>query len=388
MEPPKNFLVVTQEKTQTFNGIEIYTTHVDTLKNAETVAIEKDVFKMSAEKTTLEDWSQEWNRKTKADVVFDPDDDILEPGFISLGFPTVDLMFGGGIPRGRSTMFFGEKSTGKTLLSQLAIAKAQKAGGTAVFFDIERTYDPKWFALTGVDTSKKSLRVVRPRNLEQAFDMVCDLLDTISPDIIVMDSIPALVAKAEMEASMETQDFRGLSARKITAGVKRATQYNQNTALIFINQMRTEMGVTFGNPEKLPGGKALKFHMSLMVRTRRGAWLTDADVPEDELPDLDTVLESDKDPRRIGFMLRLRTEYNKLAPPQQSCNLRFTFDGQIDPIGSLVHLAIQRGVIEAARSFYTVPTVDKKLHGLGAVEKLLKGDEELKERIIQLVKEA
>ena len=345
---------------------------------------------MTDDNQSLEDWSQEWNRKTKADVVFDPDDDILTPGVIPFDIPAVDLMLGGGIPRGRSTMVFGEKGTGKTLLAQLAIAQAQKQNPNckAIFFDIERTYDPRWFALTGVDTSGASLRVIRPRNLEQAFDLMCDALNTVHPDIIIVDSIPALVTKAEMEADMETQDFRGVSARKTTAGVKRATQYNQDTALIFINQLRVDMGKTFGNPEKLPGGKALKYHMSLIVRTRSGAWLNDSDVPEDELPDLDTVLESDKDPRRIGFILRLRTEYNKLAPPQQSCNLRFTFDGQIDPIGSLVHLAIQRGVIEASRSFYTVPSVDKRLHGLGAVEKLLKSDKELRERIIQAVKEA
>ncbi len=345
---------------------------------------------MTEDNQSLEDWSSEWNKKTKADVVFDPDDDILTPGVIPFDIPAVDLMLGGGIPKGRTTMFFGEKSTGKTLLAQLAIAQAQKQNPDckAIFFDIECTFSPPWAALTGVDTSKKSLRVIRPRSLEQTFDMICGALADVHPDIIVVDSIPALVPAAMLDADMEKQDFRGLSARKITEGISKATQFNQDTALIFINQLRTDMGVTFGNPERLPGGKGLKFHVSLMVRTRRGAWLTDVDVPEDELPDLDTVLESDKEPKRIGFMLRLRTEYNKLAPPQQSASLRFTFDGQVDPIGSLVHLAIQRGVIEAARSFYTVPTVDKKLHGLGAVEKLLKGDEELKERIIQAVKEA
>ena len=349
---------------------------------------------MTDDNQSLEDWSEEWNKKTKADVVFDPDDDILSPGFIPFGIPALDLLLGGGIPRGRTTMFFGEPSTGKTLLSQLAIAKAQAGGGKAMFFDIERTYDAKWFALTGVNTSKDNLLVMRPRNLEQTFDMVVDALENVRPEIIVVDSIPALVPKAMLMdehgklVEMAEQDFRGLAARKVTEGIAKVTQYNQTSALIFVNQLRVEMGKTFGNPEKLPGGKALKFYVSLMVRVRRGQWLNDSDVDEDELPDLDAVLEDKKEPNRVGFMLRLRTEKNKMAPPQQSTKIRFYFNGQVDPIGSLVHLAIQRGVIEAAKSFYSVPTVDKRLHGLSAVEKLLKGNEELKERIISLVKDA
>ena len=343
---------------------------------------------------TLEAWGQRWNTKAKADVAFSPEDALLNPTSIEMGIPALDLMLGGGIPRGRTSMFFGEPSTGKTLLAQRVIAAAQKQGGRAMFFDVERCYSPKWFALTGVDVSKEKLIVMRPRNLEQGFDMVTDALENVRPEVIVVDSIPAMVPKAMMTddrgkpVEMERQDFRGLAARKITEGVAKATQYNQTTALIFINQLRTDLGKTFGNPEKLPGGKALKFHVSLIVRVRRGQWLTEADVAEDEMPDLDTVLESDKEPKRIGFMLRLRTEKNKLAPPEQSTSIKFYFNGRVDPMGSLVHLAIQRGVIEGTRGYYEVPGVDGKVHGFSAVEALLRDDSERREEIIQLVKEA
>ncbi|KKK92394.1 hypothetical protein LCGC14_2703390, partial [marine sediment metagenome] len=276
---------------------------------------------------TLEAWGQRWNTKAKADVAFSPEDALLNPTSIEMGIPALDLMLGGGIPRGRTSMFFGEPSTGKTLLAQRVIAAAQKQGGRAMF----------------------------------------DGLETVRPEVMVVDSIPALVPQAMLEAEMEKQDFRGLAARKITEGVAKATQYNQTTALIFINQLRTDLGKTFGNPEKLPGGKALKFHVSLIVRVRRGQWLTEADVAEDEMPDLDTVLESDKEPKRIGFMLRLRTEKNKLAPPEQSTSIKFYFNGRVDPMGSLVHLAIQRGVIEGTRGYYEVPGVDGKVHGFSAV---------------------
>ncbi len=264
-------------------------------------------------------------------------------------------------------MFYGLSTTCKTYFAE--------------GFCAHNTYDAKWFALTGVDISPEKLLVVRPESMEQTFDMVIDALKKVKPAVIVVDSIPAMVPQDVMKASMEDKDFRGLSARKITEGVAKATQYNNETALIFLNQLRINMGVKFGNPESMPGGKGLKFHASLLVRVRRGTWLTTA-TEGDKDEDGFSTLEDDKDAKRIGFMLRLRTEKNKCAPPWQDCALKFFFNGVIDPLGSLIHLAQQRGIIEVTGSWFKLPGVEAKLHGLGAVEEAIREDEELKARLV------
>ena len=333
---------------------------------------------------TLDEWGKRWNKKTRTEVVFDPRDEELDPGVIPLEIPAVDQLLGGGFPRGLTTILVGEPSSGKTLLSQLVIASAQRQGGTAVFFDIERSYHERWFRLTGVDTSPEKLRVVRPRNLEQAFDMVCDILEKVRPDVVVVDSIPALVPKAMLTAEMDKSDFRGVSARKVTEGIAKVTQYNRSTALIFINQLRVSMGVKFGNPESMPGGKALRFYSSLLVRVRRGKWLTDAEVDADELDFTDV---DEKDAKRIGFMLKLRTEKSRLAPPFQECELRFTFDGAVDWVGSLVHLALTRGVIgQPSTGYFTLPGEEAKVHGRIALEERIREDGELRAKLVGLVK--
>ena len=335
----------------------------------------------------LEEWGKRWNTKTRTDVAFNPEAEELMPDDIPVQIEAVDAIIGGGIPRGRTTVLFGESSSGKTLLSQLIIASAQRQGGTAMFFDIERTYDPKWFALTGVDTSPKKLVVVRPRSLEQTFDMVIDALENLRPEVIVVDSIPSLVPEAMLNAEMTDKDFRGLAARKVTEGVRKVTHFNQSTALIFINQLRVDMGVSFGNPESMPGGKGLRFWTSLLIRMRRGQWLYTKTGNKDDLEDFTSVDEK-KDKKRIGFMLKLRVEKTKVSSTTwDECELKFFFDGEMDTMGSLINLAIQRGVIGAARGYYEIPGIDKKIHGLGAVEKLLKGDKKLKTSIIVKIKE-
>ena len=335
----------------------------------------------------LEEWGKRWNKKTRTDVAFDPSAEELMPDDIPIQIEAVDEILGGGIPRGRTTVLFGESSSGKTLLSQLIIASAQRQGGKAMFFDIERTYDPKWFAITGVDTSPEKLIVVRPRSLEQTFDMVIDALENMHPDVIVVDSIPSMVPDAMLKVEMSDKDFRGLQARKVTEGVRKANHFNQSTALVYINQLRVDMGVSFGNPESMPGGKGLRFWTSLLIRMRRGQWLTDKTENRDDLEDFTSVDEK-KNAKRIGFMLKLRVEKTKISSTTfEECELKFFFTGEMDAMGSLINLAIQRGVIGAARGYYEIPGIDKKIHGLGAVEKLLKGDEKLKASIIAKIKE-
>jgi len=335
-------------------------------------------------KGDLEAWGQRWNKKLKVEVAFDPSAQVLQPGFVPVEIPAVDEILGGGFARGRTSMIFGEASAGKTLLAQLLIAAAQRQGGRALFFDVERTFHPGWFAMTGVDvTDPEKLLVVRPRNLEQAFDLITDALEELRPEVLVLDSIPALIPSAVLKAKMEDKDFRGVTARKVTEGIGKCTQANTSTALVMINQLRVSMGVTFGNPESLPGGKALRFYASLLLRMRRGKWLTDKGDPLDF-----TDVEDDKDAKRIGFMLRMRTEKNKLAPPQQETELRFTFDGVVDVLSSNVHLALVHGVISSpSAGYFDVPGVVGKVHGRAALDELLRGDSEAYERVLDRLKE-
>lgn len=329
---------------------------------------------------TLADFQKKWNRGNKQSVVLDANDELLNPDPIPTGIIALDEILNGGIPRGRIVQFIGEPGAGKTLLSQVIIKSVQQAGGTTLFVDVEHAYDPKWFALTGIDVNDPdTLMIIRPISLEQTFDMIDDALTSIQPDLIVLDSVGAMVPQDMMKAEMTKQDFRGLGARKITEGIKKIVASNQKTAIIVINQLRMQLGVTYGNPETLPGGYALRHASSAVIRARRGKWLTDAHALDSD----------DADAARIGYELRVRVERSKITAPFQEIKVKVYFTGEVDPISSLVHLAIQRGVIEhSGGAWYMVTGVDKKLNGLAQVEAQLKDDDDLLEKVTQQTRNA
>lgn len=336
----------------------------------------------------LEEFGKRLDKEARAKVAFHPQSEELTPGEIPLGIPAIDLMLGGGIPRGKSSIFVGADSSGKTLLAQLVIAAAQRQGGSAIFFDVEHTYDPKWFALTGVQTDDPDkLLVVRPKNLEHAFDSATKaLLYDDPPDVLVIDSIAALSPRDILNADMEKQDFRGLVPRKIGVGMDKLTQANRKTAIILINQIRVDMSVTWGNPETEPGGKKLRHLIAMRIRVRRSKWLTEnsANVGEENFT---ATLEDGKDSARIGFMLKLRVEKSKVAAPWGEAEIKHYFDGTIDPLGSLIHLAIKKGLITGAGSYYTVLDSEDKIHGMTNLEKLIREDDELKAQLTERIKE-
>jgi len=334
----------------------------------------------------LDAFGERFNKRTKRQVFFDPEDEELEPGLITLDMLAVDDMLGGGLPRGRTTMIIGEPSSGKTLLAQLFIAAAQRQGGTAVYMDAEHTYSRRWFEATGVETKKGKLIIARPLYLEEAFDAIIALMEQVKPAIIVVDSLPALIPKTQVEAEMMKQDFRGIFPRKVTEGIGKATAANHGTALVVINQLRMSMGVTFGNPESLPGGKALKHYVTAIVRVRRGRWLTSVAGAFEHDDENFTALAQEKDAKRVGFMLRLRTDKNKLAAPWQEAELKFHFTGEVDPTGALVNLGIEHRVIDVTAGYYAVPGVEKKVHGRDAVERLLRENDELREQLTALIR--
>lgn len=334
---------------------------------------------------TLEAFGARWDKKAKHQVSFEAGDDELAPGFIPLDLPMLDDILGGGFPRGRTSMLIGEPSSGKTLVSQLLIAAAQRHGGTAIYVDAERTFSAKWFNQTGVDVAKEKLLVLRPDSLEQAFDMIVDALRTVEPDVVVIDSVAALVPQAVVEADMEDKDFRGVFPRKMTEGVAKVTIFNKRTAIVLINQLRTAMNVKFGNPESLPGGRALRHACTMVLRTRRGRWLLLSGQGEEATESFAEV-DPKEDQHRVGFALRLRTDKNKLAPPWQETELKFKFTGEVDPLGALVTLAIERKVIAASHGFYELPGVEQKVHGREALEDMIRDDEQLRADLLAEVR--
>lgn len=322
---------------------------------------------------TLQEFARGWNKKG-ASVAFDPNDKLLNPDPIPLGIVELDRILAGGIPRGRTTLLIGEPSSGKTLLAQIIIraAQHQSENSKCIFIDAEHTFDARWFEMTGVDVDPEHLVVIRPEHMEQSFDIVSDALLKYDPDVIVIDSLASLVPRDVMNATMTEKDFRGLDARKITAGVKKNTTENKRTALVFIQQMRTDLSVVRGNPEAIPGGKGLKHWSSAIIRCRRGKWLTDKGIG---IEGLDMIsLDEDVEARRIGFMLRLRVEKSKVGAPFQECEVKAYFSGAVDTLSSLVHMAIARGIITASGSWYLIPGSEKKIQGIDAVEEIVRSD--------------
>lgn len=331
---------------------------------------------------TLDEYTKRWNKKTE--VVYSPLDKRLNPDPIPTTLPMVDLILGGGLPRGKATMILGEKSSGKTIFAQLAIAGTQKQKGTILFFDIERTYDPNWFKLTGVDLDDENFKIMRPRTLEACFDMVYDALENEEPDLIVVDSISALAPQAYFEYDLSDKDHMGLKARKIAMGLEKIIPANKKTALLLVNQLRQQIGVIMGNPEAIPGGKALKFHSALILRARRGAWITDKQMTIEDTDDLVTM---DDEAKRIGYIMRLRSDFSKVAPPWQETELKVLFNGAVDPISSIVRVAMQRGIINTvSKGYYTLPNSEEKIHGLPKTEEIVRANPDILEDLMERIK--
>lgn len=326
--------------------------------------------------------------KENDDWLLDPEDMRLNPSILPTDLESLDLILGGGMRRGRSTMIYGVESSGKTLLTQLIIASAQRRGGRALFMDAERTYDPAWFRQTGVDTTNKDvLAIGRPKSLEHCFDKVEQALQTKAYDVIVIDSLPALVSKALLDTTMEEQDQMGGDARKITQGMKKLNLANESTVLIIINQMRSALSVTYGNPETIPGGHYLRHSCSVFLRLRKGGWILDKEVDDSNVVSFSSVPD-DKEGQRIGFNMKVRVEKNKTTIPWQETQIRVLWDGSIDATGSLVDLAIKRGIIilEKGYSFYRVPGHESLINGRENVADYLRENEEARTLIAAAVR--
>jgi len=259
---------------------------------------------------------------------------VLQVSVIPTGAVSLDAALGvGGFPRGRVVEIFGPESSGKTTLALHAIAQAQAAGGTAAFIDAEHALDAKYAKALGVDID--NLIVSQPDYGEQALEITSALVSSNVVDVIVVDSVAALVPKAEIEGEMG-DSFMGLHARlmsqalrKLTAALSRA-----NACLIFINQIREKIGVVFGNPETTTGGRALKFYSSVRIEVRRIATLKDGDQP-------------------VGNRTRIKVVKNKVASPFRETEVDILFGHGISREGDLIDFGVEREVVEKNGSWFS-----------------------------------
>lgn len=254
---------------------------------------------------------------------------------ISTGSLSVDLALGiGGVPRGRIIEIYGPESGGKTTLSLHIIAEAQRAGGIAAFVDAEHALDPTYANALGVDTD--NLLVSQPDTGEQALEITELLIRSGAIDVIVIDSVAALVPRAEIEGEMGDSHV-GLQARLMSQALRKLTGVlaKSKTTAIFINQIREKIGVLYGNPETTPGGRALKFYSSVRIEVRRRG---------------DVKSGADK----VGNRVRVKITKNKVAPPFREAEVEIMFGRGIDRVGDLINIASDLDVIQKSGSWYSL----------------------------------
>lgn len=254
---------------------------------------------------------------------------------IPTGSISLDLALGcGGIPRGRVTEIFGSESSGKSTLCYHIIAEAQKLGGTAAIIDAEHSLDPSYAALCGVQVD--SLLMSQPDTAEQGLEIVEYLVRSGAVDVVVVDSVAALVPRAELEGDMGDPQM-GLQARLMSQALRKLTAAigHSRTAVIFVNQLREKVGVFFGNPEVTPGGRALKFYSSVRIDLRR--------------------VESIKHGTEvIGTRVRAKVVKNKVAPPFRQAEFEILFTRGISKASDLLDLGVTMGPVRKSGAFYSI----------------------------------
>ncbi|MBA47161.1 MAG: recombinase RecA [Dehalococcoidia bacterium] len=284
---------------------------------------------------------------------------------ISTGSMGLDQALGiGGVPRGRIVEIFGAESAGKSTLALSCLAQAQKNGGQAAYIDVEHAMDPSYAQKIGVNN--KELLISQPNSAEEALEITDHLVASGALDIIVVDSVAALVPRAELEGEMG--DFHiGAQARLMSQALRKltATVHKTNTTCIFINQLREKVGVIFGSPEVTPGGRALKFYSSVRIDLRRSESIKIGE----EL---------------IGNKVKVRVVKNKVAPPFKKAELEILYNEGISKEAELLDIGVEKNIVEKSGSFYSFEG-ERLGQGREAVRKFLKANEEISNKIENLI---
>ncbi len=286
---------------------------------------------------------------------------------IPTGSIALDVALGiGGLPRGRVVEVYGPESSGKTTVALHAVANAQAAGGIAAFIDAEHALDPDYAKALGVDTD--ALLVSQPDTGEQALEIADMLIRSGALDIIVIDSVAALVPRAEIEGEMGDNHV-GLQARLMSQALRKMTSglNNSNTTAIFINQLREKIGVMFGSPETTTGGKALKFYASVRLDVRRIETLKDGT-------------------EAVGNRTRVKVVKNKVAPPFKQAEFDIVYGHGISREGSLIDVGVDQGFIRKSGAWYTYDG-DQLGQGKENVRKFLIDNPDLADEIEKKIKE-
>ncbi len=292
---------------------------------------------------------------------------VVDIESISTGSLSLDLALGvGGLPRGRIVEIYGPESSGKTTLSLQCIVEAQKLGGMAVFIDAEYAFDKSYAENLGVDFDR--LLLSQPNNGEEALEIASELIKSGEIDVCVIDSVAALVPKAELEGEMGENRI-GMQARLMSQALRKLTGVvsKANCICIFINQLREKIGVMFGNPETTPGGNALKYYSSVRLDIRRVSQIKNAsgDI--------------------IGNHTRVKVVKNKVAPPFKVVEFDIFYGEGVSKIGEIVDIAIAKNIIQKNGSWFSFEG-SKLAQGRDSVVALFRNNHELADKVENLIK--
>jgi recombination protein RecA len=320
--------------------------------------------KLKALQTTIDKLDKAYGKGT---VMRLSDAKVLDVPIISTGSLGLDIALGiGGVPRGRVVEIYGPESSGKTTLTMHMIAEAQKAGGLAAFIDAEHAFDRTYAEKLGIDIS--NLLISQPDNGEQALEIAEHLISSGAIDICVIDSVAALVPKAELEGDMGDSKM-GLQARLMSQALRKLTGTINKTGCccVFINQLRDKIGVMFGSPETTTGGNALKFYSSVRIDIRRIGQIKDAD-------------------NVVGNRTRVKVVKNKMAPPFKVVEFDIMYGEGISKVGEVLDLAVELEIVKKAGSWFSFGP-ERLGQGRDSVKEMLKQNPDLMDVLEKAIKE-